>query len=175
MDFRRVLGLLADQLERESARWAVVGAFGLQAHGIVRATLDLDIVVADGARRELVRYLEGLGYETLHASEGYSNHLHPDPALGRVDVIYVGGDTAGRLFDGCQPRPGPGGRTVPVPRPEHLAAMKVHAMRQDPTRMLQDLADVQELLGLPGVDEAEIRGYFERAGLGERFDAIRRR
>ena len=52
--------------------------------------------------------------------------------------------------------------------------MKVHAMKHDPARTLQELADIRLLLGLPGVDEDEVRGYFERAGLRDRFDALKR-
>lgn len=67
-----------------------------------------------------------------------------------------------------------GPRALPVPRPEHLVAMKVHAMKNDPALTLQDLADVRFLLALPGVDRDEVRGYFERAGLGDRLDALER-
>jgi hypothetical protein len=62
-----------------------------------------------------------------------------------------------------------------VPRPEHLVAMKVQSMKNDPSRALQDMADVQALLRLPDVDQAEARAYFDRAGLLEEYDAIRRR
>ena len=43
--------------------------------------------------------LESLGYETLYVSSGYSNHLHPLPFMGRVDFVYVPGDTAHVLFE----------------------------------------------------------------------------
>jgi hypothetical protein len=67
-----------------------------------------------------------------------------------------------------------GEHRVPVPRAEHLAAMKVHAMKNDPSRTLQEMADIQFLLRLPGVDIEEIRGYFERSGLLERYHEIER-
>ena len=66
------------------------------------------------------------------------------------------------------------GRTVRVPRPEHLAAMKVQAMKNDPERTLQEMADIRFLLSLPGVNAEEIRGYFERSGLRERYEEIQR-
>jgi hypothetical protein len=59
-----------------------------------------------------------------------------------------------------------------VPRAEHLAAMKVQAMRNDPSRLLQDLADVQYLLRLAGTDRDEVRSYFDRAGLREWYDKL---
>jgi hypothetical protein len=67
-----------------------------------------------------------------------------------------------------------GTREVPVPRPEHLAAMKVHAMKNDPERTFQELSDIRYLMSLSGVDRLEIRKYFEDAGLRDRYDEIER-
>lgn len=166
--YDRIAGLL----EGRGFPHAVVGALGLHAHGLSRATIDLDVVTESAARPGLVRFLEELGYETLHVSAGYSNHQHPDPDWGGVDVIYVDEETAGRLFASCSRRLRLGEREAPVPRAEHLAAMKVHAMKNDPSRLVQDLADVQHLLRLPGTDRAEVRGYFERAGLEEWYERL---
>jgi hypothetical protein len=174
MDFRKVIDHLAGFLERENARFAVVGAFGLHAYGLSRATVDLDFVTESGIRERLVAYLESVGYETLYVSSGYSNHLHPNPEFGRVDLIYVDGETAERLFGPGGASLRLGGRELRVPRAEHLAAMKVHAMKNDPGRTLQELADIQFILQIEGVDEAEIERYFEEAGLEERFDEIKR-
>ena len=53
--------------------------------------------------------------------------------------------------------------------------MKVHAIRNDPGRTLKDLSDVRDLLRATEVDEAEVRAYFEKAGLGARYEDVRRR
>lgn len=174
MDFARVYGLVASFLEPRGARIAVVGGLGLHGHGVTRATVDLDLVVEADGQDALVAFLEAQGYETLYRSAGFSNHLHADTALGRVDLVYVDPETARRLFAGCEPRLELGTRTALVPRAEHLAAMKVQAMKNDPSREFQDLADVQALLRLPGIDATLVRGYFEKAGLLDKYDAIRR-
>ena len=174
MDFGKVLGTLVTFFQREGFRFAAVGAFGLHAYGLSRATLDLDMATESHAQPKLIAFLESLGYETLHRSPGYSNHLHQDPDLGRVDVVYVSGETSRLLFSGGGTMLRLGGQTVPVPRPEHLAAMKIHAMKNDPARTLQEMADIQFLLRLPDIDEEEIRGYFERSGLLERYREIKR-
>jgi hypothetical protein len=173
LDFGKVLGMLATFFEREAFRYAAVGAFALHAYGLTRATLDLDFATESEAQPKLVAFLESVGYDTLHRSAGYSNHVHPLADLGRLDFVYVSGETAGLLLGG--------GTTlrlaehsVRVPRPEHLAAMKVHAMKNDPSRTLQEMADIQFLLRLPGVDTEEVRGYFERSGLLERYREIER-
>jgi hypothetical protein len=134
-----------------------------------RVTVDLGFVVEGEAQETLIRFLESLGYRTLHRSTGYSNHQHPDETWGGVDVVYVREPTSGTLFERTRLLEGPGRLTVPVPRPEHLIAMKIVAMKNDPKRTFQDMADIQFLLRLPGVDSDEVRAQFEKHGLGERY------
>jgi hypothetical protein len=98
VDFERVVTMVADFLENHGHPFALAGAVALHAHGITRATADLDLVTVREAQGPLVVSLEGAGYETLYRSEGYSNHVHADPLLGRVDVIYVDSETSRRLF-----------------------------------------------------------------------------
>lgn len=172
MDFGKALGIVVPFFEGEGLSYAVVGAFGLHAYGLTRATADLDFVTEAAAQARLVPFLESLGYETLHVSEGYSNHLHADRSMGRLDFVYVGGATSRTLFAGCKAILSAGGRSLPVPRPEHLAAMKVNAMKNDPDRALREMADLQFLLRLPGIDRREVRSYFEKAGLLKRYDEL---
>ena len=174
MDFGRVLETVAGFFERTGFRYAVIGAFGLHAYGLSRGTFDLDFVAEAAAQPQLVAFFEALGYETRHVSAGYSNHLHAMAVLGGVDIVYVSGATSERLFGACRTMPGPAGRPVPVPRPEHLAAMKIQAMKNDPRRTLGEMEDIRFILALPGIDEGEILGYFERAGLRARYDELKR-
>ena len=174
MDFARNLEDLKGFLEARRYRWALIGGVALAVYGRARTTLDLDLAVEIDAQEELVRYMEESGFETLHCSAAYSNHLHPDPMRGRIDFLYVRGSTRDQLFAEAQTRPGPRGIIVRVPRPEHLIAMKVQAMKSDPGRTFQDLADIRHLILLPGVDHDEIRSHFERQGLLDRYRELER-
>ena len=98
-----------------------------------------------------------------------------------IRIVRVGGSTScmsgatsQRLFAGVRELAGPGGQVMPVPRPEHLIAMKVQAIRDAPERAWQDGVDVGYLLRLPEVDRAEARGYFTRAGLEEKWRELER-
>jgi hypothetical protein len=62
--------------------------------------------------------------------------------------------------------------SVPVVKVEHLIALKVFAMKNDPERSFREIADLQYLLGLPGLDMEEVRGYFERYGQMEKYDEL---
>lgn len=172
MEFAKVLANLGEFFEKHHARFGVAGAMALHAYGITRATTDLDLVVERSVQVALLIHLEGLGYERLHVSTGYSNHVHPIASLGRVDFIYVDEPTAAALFSAAKQHELFPGQTVAVFRPEHLAAMKALAMKDNPRRELQDLADVQLLLGVPGVDRELIRQQFERYGMKDKFDEL---
>jgi hypothetical protein len=174
VNFERTILLVDDFFRRVERPFAVVGAFGLQAYGLTRATQDLDFAVESTVQEELIDYLASFGYETLHRSSGYSNHLNADSELGRLDFVYVAGETARLLFASARQTLGIGRIRVSVPSPEHLVAMKVHAIKNDPSRTFRELADIQFLVSLPDVDQEQIRTYFERAGLLERYDELRK-
>jgi hypothetical protein len=174
LDFERILREVAKFFEREGFNYAIIGAFALHAYGRSRATRDLDFVAESQAQQNLIAFLETMGYETLHVSSGYSTHLHRDPAMGRLDFVYVSSGTSQQLFGSAQRLLVLPGMSVPVPRAEHLAAMKIHAMKNDPKRTFQEMADILFLMQLPGINKMEIRRYFEKQGLSDRYDEIQK-
>jgi hypothetical protein len=174
MDVSRVLDLVRPFFDSRGEPYALVGGLAMLAYGAPRATFDVDLLAPRRTREDFVAFLEGRGFATLGVQPGFSNHQHPDPALGRVDVIYVSGTTADAVFAGCSRKAISATVEAPVPRPEHLLAMKAQAFAKDDTRY-SDLADLQFLLSLPGLDPVEARAYFESAGLAEYFERLRRR
>lgn len=173
MELVAVIGEVRGFLDREGTPFAIVGALALHTYGYSRATNDVDLLVGSEAQDRLIAFLEKRGFETLHRSDGYSNHLHAEPALGRLNVIHVDEDTRGKIFAEAR-LASLAGMSVLVPKPEHLAALKIHAMKNDPSRAFQEMAEIQFLMRLEGVDRDQIRGYFERSGQAERFHELER-
>ncbi|HYA43092.1 MAG TPA: nucleotidyltransferase family protein [Syntrophobacteraceae bacterium] len=166
----RLIGFLAEQ----KIDFALIGAFALQAYGYVRATQDMDFVVREEGQERVIGFLESLGYQTLYRSKGFSNHLHPLTSLGRIDLVYVAGETADAIFSGTRQIPILD-VSVPVARPEHLVALKIFAMKNDPARSFREMADIQQLLKHTEIDMDEIRGYFEKYGQMEKFYELTRK
>lgn len=172
MDFSDALRHVAAHLGDDTP-WAVIGGLALAAHGAGRLTHDLDIVTERGAQKELVAYFESLGYETLHVSSGYSNHAHADSSMGRIDVVYVDGETARTLFAETAEEEIVPGLRVRVPRAEHLIAMKLLAAKNDPTRRLQEMADIAALMRACRIAPDTVRQYFLRNDLLDAWEEIR--
>jgi len=173
VDFAGALKRLAAHLSAADSPWAVIGGLALAAHGAGRLTHDLDIVTERRVQDDLVAHLESLGYETLHVSPGYSNHAHNDSAMGRIDVVYIDGETARTLFAEAGEEEIFPGLTAQVPRAEHLIAMKVLAAKNDPTRRLQELADILALMRARGIDPDTVRPYFARNDMLGAWEEIR--
>jgi hypothetical protein len=172
VDFARELDVVEGFLAKERCRAAVIGGVALTAYGHPRLTLDLDVVTEAAVQEALIPFMESQGFVTLHRSSGYSNHRHSDRNRGRVDFMYVQSPTADALFASAKELPGPGGRSILVPKPEHLIAMKVQAMKDAPERTWQDLVDIAYLFRLDGVNRDDVRHYFERAGLVEKWHEL---
>jgi hypothetical protein len=173
VDFAGGLAVIHDFLARRGVRSAVIGGVALAAYGHPRMTLDLDFVTEAAAQDIVVAFMESRGFRTLHRSTGYSNHRHADATLGRVDFMYVQGRTSELVFASTRELAGPGGVPITVPKPEHLIAMKVRAMKEAPERTWQDLADIGFLLRLPDIDRTEVQGTsrvpaWRRSGMNSR-------
>jgi hypothetical protein len=173
MRFDEVLRTFSEFFEREGIRYSLAGGLALLAWGHARTTNDVDFVVELTNAGRVQTFAESLGYETTHASSGFSNHRHPSHALGNVDFIYVSGDTAEQVFGGATRRPTVGVE-LPVMRPEHLIAMKVVAMKNRAMRVLIDAPDIAYLLTLPDIDRAKVREYFQQHGLLKIYDELER-
>ena len=164
MDFARVLDEVADAFGREEIRFALAGGVAVAAYGVQRTTLDLDLVVARDQADAAVALLERLGFETLRRSAAFSSHLRA-PSLERVDLILTDLGTAAAILERAERREVFDGTRVSIVHPEHLVAMKLHALAQNPSRRAIDLEDVRGLLLRGLVDPRRVSVYLERYGL----------
>jgi hypothetical protein len=171
MTLKNQFRLLADFFNRGHFDFAVIGAFALYAYGYVRATQDLDFITRLEYQDKIIEYLESLGFETLNRSEGYSNHWLPVGSTN-IDLVYVEGKTAETIFKATQRKLFFEDCELPVISPEHLIALKLFAIRNDPDRKHKDLADIKEILRKTVVNRSQVRGYFKDYGLEEYFDDI---
>ena len=89
MDAVRLLNVLRPHFEATGARWMLAGGFAVAAWGSARTTLDLDLVVDDEPREALVPRIVAEGFEAHNDADGFTNLQHPDPALGRLDLLWV--------------------------------------------------------------------------------------
>lgn len=114
MQFDEVLRTFQRFFDREGVRYALIGGLAMQAWGRSRMTKDVDIAVDRSSQERVLAFTEELGYELLHVSKAYSNHAHSDARRGRIDFMYLAGETAERVFGAASERPIVGDVVFPV-------------------------------------------------------------
>lgn len=147
--------------EKTGIRFALAGGVAVATYGIQRSTLDLDLVVPGPDADAAVAALERLGFETLRRSEGFSNHLR-SAGGERIDLLFVAEPTASALFARATRQSVFDEMAVAVVHPDHLVAMKLFALKQNPDRQAIDLEDVRALLLKGLVDPSIVSGYLVR-------------
>jgi len=98
VDVEKVFGLLRKFFDQEGEPLVVVGGLAMLTYGATRNTYDCDLLVRSAVRPRLRAFLESVGYRTVAETPGFSNHLHADVDLGRLDVFYVETPTPIRPF-----------------------------------------------------------------------------
>jgi len=151
-ELNKTVAQLGSDLERHGIEYMVVGAVALTAHGYIRFTADVDLVLTAEGLEAFHRELVGLGYRP--AFEGAKKKLRSTRNGVAIDVI-----TAGEYPGDGLPKP------VIFPHPstssiqisgvqvvtlEKLIELKLASGMTAPDR-LKDLADVQELIKTRGL------------------------
>lgn len=166
--------LVAD-LDKNGIDYAIIGAVALNQHGYRRFTEDIDLLLTKEGLEEFHEKLIGLGYRP--AFTGTRKRFRTTNENVPVDVI-----TSGEYPGDGQPKP------VQFPNPDEAAVVidgiKTVSLEKlvelklisgiSAADRLKDLADVQELIKLKGLDEgfAEKLNEYVRAKYIELGQAV---
>ncbi len=164
LDLGRQLEELLVVLASEAVPAALIGGLALAAHRVVRATLDVGLLIDAEAASRLHKRLLTMSWECLHRSVDAANYAR---GLERVDVLHAHRPLALGLLAQAESR-SILGREVRVIGLTGLIAFKLQALCNDPKRT-QDLEDIRALVraNRERVAWPELKSYFE---LFERMD-----
>ncbi len=162
INLRKTLSETHSLLKEQNIAHALIGGFALAVYGQHRATVDIDFL-ADGEKKELIK-------KSFHA-KGYNLKFESDEVLqfsgpGFVDVLLANRPLSQEMLKSAIQNQELG---IYVVRPEDIIGLKIQAYKNDPTRELQDKADIQKLLHLPNLDLALVKKY---ADLFQEWPAI---
>jgi hypothetical protein len=140
------LHALIARLSELKIPYAVIGGMALNAHGYVRMTIDVDVLVDPVGLAAVHRELGGSGYVTASAG---SKHQRDVRTQVRIDFL-VAGQFPGDGRPKPVPFPSPADAAVEIDGIRYLALpnlieLKLASGMTNPGR-LKDLGDVQELI-----------------------------
>ena len=149
--FKILTGFLSDN----NIEFSIIGAYALYAYGYIRATKDIDFITKLENQAKIVQYLESIGFETLNKSEGFSNHIHNIDSI-RIDIVYVDNKTADIILKDSKKKIILENLELPVVSPKHLIALKLFAIKNEPSRKNKELADIKELVKIIDMKKEEL-------------------
>ena len=144
------------------------------AHGFVRATDDLDLLVQSGQRDQWRQLLEGLGMKVYREASAFMQFDPPADARLPVDLMLVADEVFDRMRAGAG-QATVGGASFGVVALLHLIALKCHAIQHGkPLRRLKDTEGLIQLVGINHLDlnEPELRATILKHGNQELYDKL---
>jgi predicted nucleotidyltransferase len=155
----------------------VVGGNAVIAHGYQRGTKDVDLLVQEVDLSKWAELLAGMGYVTQYTSGAFQQYVFPEHKYAPVDLIIVSVETFARMT-AAPATVSLEGAEFKVPRLSHLFALKLHAMRQNPSKRYErDLGDIVALMQMHGIslEMEEYAAIFERYATGDIRREVERR
>lgn len=144
-------------LDAIRAPFALIGGLALASHHVIRATQDVDLLVAAEDADRVDTTLAGLGYQRSYRSADAANYLRRDE---RVDLLYASRPIARKLLLRASARTTTFGN-LKVVDVGGLIGLKLQGFINDPRRM-QDQEDIRALLraNRATINMTEVREYF---------------
>jgi hypothetical protein len=154
----------------------VIGGYAVMAHGFVRATDDLDLLVQGSRRGHWRRLLEGLGMTVYREAPAFTQFNAPPGARLPVDLMFVADGIFEQMRTSAEPA-SVGGVAFGVVSLLHLIALKCHAIKHGKSlRRIKDTDDLIQLIIINGLDlnERELRATILKHGDQELYEKLRR-
>jgi len=152
----------------------IIGGYAVMAHGFVRATDDLDLLVQSSQRDQWRQLLEGLGM-TVYREAPVFLQFNPSPSARLpVDLMFVADEVFERMRTGAE-KASVGDVSFGVVSLLHLVALKCHAIQHGKSlRGLKDIEDLIQLIVINGLNlnEPELRATILKHGHQELYDKL---
>jgi hypothetical protein len=167
---KELLNYVSNHLRENGIDHALIGGLAVALHGYPRATVDVDLLVRDEDRVELVEVLTAAGF----ICDEVNDEMAHFSGLGTVDCLFAHRETSLKMLANAKPIDQSGIDIVEV---EDIIGLKIQAYVNDPSRQWKDQADIAELLrSNPQLDRQRILGYAamfdQKAELKQMLEAV---
>lgn len=163
MNLRSTLKLAHSLLNQNQIDHAMIGGLALTCYGSTRATVDLDLLIKEDNKDLVKKIFLANGFVLVNETA----EVLQFSGIGYVDVLLARRSITHKILSEANSGGPEGIRFV---KSEDLIGLKIQAYVNDPSRELQDKADIQFLMNnVEDLDWERIKGY---ADLFNQWDVI---
>jgi hypothetical protein len=139
MDLRETLNTVSKILTENKIEFALIGGVALSAYVAPRMTFDIDILVDGAYKNKIIKLLTDRGFRLEMESENVLQFS----GNGYVDFLLANKELSKQMIKSSEVVDQLG---VHVVSPEDIIGLKIQAYCNDPSRELQDKADIYNLM-----------------------------
>ncbi len=178
MDFKNTVKAILEGFKQKKIRYGLIGGFALGAHGIPRATVDLDFLAHNHDLPKIKELMEEMGYECVFQTENVSQYVSPLEIFGEVDFLHAFRQISlGMLERAIEKEIFGGELVIKVLKAEDIIGLKVQSAINNETRSHQEYADIEALMMHfgAGLDWKVIEEYFSIFDQQTLFNKLKRK
>lgn len=174
-DIDAVLCVVAHRLPEADVPCIMIGGHAVNHYGVIRATQDIDFMIATSAADTVKRIMLAAGFTNMALHETVMFFNQPNSPL-RVDFLKVDSGTMQKLMAKARKIRYAGTTEVWVPRLQDLLSMKIFALCSGSLkRRDRDFFDVVNLVIENAVDvDQELKPIVDAYGNEECFEALKK-
>ena len=146
MDFELVFKVVLRKFEDENIRYGLIGGFAMGVMGILRTTIDLDLLLLVDDLEKAEDILKEAMYTCRHKTEHVSQYTSDVKPLGSIDILHAAKQISRGMLDRTKKYPVFDTYTVPVLAPEDIIGLKIQAFSNNPSRRNGDIQDIRLIL-----------------------------
>ncbi len=146
MDFQLVFEKVISSFEEEHLQYGLIGGFALGIMGILRATMDIDILLLVDDLDKADKILTGCMYSCVHRSPHLSQYTSELKPLGSIDILHASRTISKEMLSRAERYRVFDKYMIPVLSPEDIIGLKVQAIANDAQRETADIYDMRLLL-----------------------------
>ncbi len=173
-DIHTVLNVVTQRMPEAGIPCLMIGGHAVNHYGVVRATQDVDFMIASSKVDVVKRVMRDAGFTNISEHETVMFFNYPDSPL-RVDFLKVESETMEKLLSNAVSVQYARADKVLVPQLNDLLAMKLFALSTgSPKRRDKDFGDIVNLVIENAVDvEAELQPLCEKYGTDSIYEQLR--
>lgn len=166
---------LTEYFKRQNIVVLLIGGYAMEIYGVIRQTLDIDFLISDEYFDKIKKRMSEKGYRLIAETENFMRFYNFEASLSDIDFLVVNETTFENLFK--KSKSGKVGTAqCNVPSVEHLIALKLHAIKNNPDREARDIADIVELTrkNSSEITSDTLKLYCDEYGPENIFEKIRK-
>ncbi len=152
MRYPSVFHLISAVSRNKKVLCVLIGGFAVNHYKVTRQTADVDFLITESDFKKISGILEKEGYKEEYREKVFSRLTTDSDYIVDLDFMFVDEGTLQKII-----KEGPeveiAGQKFTVPSLDHLIALKLHSVKNNPgLRMNKDLPDIIELIKMNKVN-----------------------